>query len=135
MDVILSIKPKYVDEIKKGTKKFEFRRVFSRNIRLVYIYETAPTCKIVGTFEVKRVFEDTPKMLWSRFKDCSGINEAEFFEYFEGVGSGFAIEIKNFKVEKPFEPEKLVPDFQPPQSFVYVPKKEKENSKLSDYLQ
>jgi type I restriction enzyme, S subunit len=133
-DVILSIKPKFVQEIRKGKKKYEFRRSFSRNIRFVYVYETAPVGKIVGTFEVKRVIEDTPRMLWTKFKDCAGIGERDFFEYFEGADSGFAVEIENFNEEKiPYDAEKLIPGFQPPQSFIYVPKKEKESSKLSDF--
>ena len=118
----------------RKAKKYEFRRVFSRDIRFVYIYETAPVCKIVGTFEVKRIFEDTPKMLWARFKEHAGINERDFFAYFEGKPSGYAIEINNFMPNEPYEPDRLIPNFQPPQSFVYVPKKEKENSKLTDFL-
>lgn len=106
MDVILPIKPKYCDEIKKGTKKYEFRRKrFSLNTRIVYMYSTVPVGKIVGTFEVKKIIEDTPKMLWAKFKDAAGIEEADFFSYFEGVETGFAIEIKNAQFVEPYDPQ------------------------------
>lgn len=136
MNVILSIKPKYCDEILKGTKKYEFRRKsFSRNTRLVYMYSTAPIGKIVGTFEVKRIYADTPKMLWAKYKDAAGIGETEFFDYFEGLKSGFAIEVKNVQSCKPpFDPRLLMPNFEPPQSYLYLPKKKKESSKLSDFM-
>jgi predicted transcriptional regulator len=82
---------------------------------------------------VKNIKQDTPKMLWNKFSNCAGIIESEFFNYFEGAESGYAIEITNFKSCEPFNPEILIPDFQPPQSYVYVPKK-KENSKLTDFF-
>jgi type I restriction enzyme S subunit len=134
-DVILSIKPKYCDEIVRGTKKYEFRRVsFNRHTHLVYMYSTAPVGKIVGTFEVKRIIEDIPKILWTRFKDGAGIDEKEFFSYFEGVKTGFAIEIKNVRELEPYDPKLLISDFEPPQSYIYVPKKKEECTKLLDFI-
>jgi predicted transcriptional regulator len=87
----------------------------------------------VGTFEVKKVHHDTPQMLWKKYQDCAGIIESEFFEYFKGVTSGYAIEIKNFQPCKPFDAATLIPDFQPPQSYIYVPKKEEPPNKLSEF--
>jgi predicted transcriptional regulator len=90
--------------------------------------------KIVGKFEVKRINQDTPQMLWNKYSDCAGIVESEFFEYFKGVDSGYAIEIKNFQPCEPFNAEALIPNFQPPQSYIYVPKKEENANKLTDFL-
>ena len=53
MNVLLSIRPKYVEEIIKGNKRYEFRKsIFKKNVEEVWIYATSPTKKIVGTFSV-----------------------------------------------------------------------------------
>jgi len=121
MNVILSIKPKYCDEIRKGRKKYEFRKkIFNRDTKLVYMYSTSPVKKIVGRFTVKAIFEDDPKTLWSSFGGLSGLCEAEFFNYFDGVERGFAIAIKDVKPFDPFNPTNVIPNFHPPQSFSYL---------------
>jgi predicted transcriptional regulator len=121
MNVILSIRPKYCNAIASGLKKYEFRRrVFGRKVNSVYIYSTAPMKKIVAKFSVRSIIEDNPKALWQNFGDSSGLNETEFFAYFDGAEKGFAIEI--FKVEsfKPVDPKILIPNFCPPQNYCYL---------------
>ncbi len=124
MNVLLSIKPKYVEEIFKGNKKYEFRKSvfrFKGELNLVYIYSTYPMKKIVGTFTIETIIEDHPKILWEKFKDFSGINEDEFFIYFGDAEKGFAIEIGKIEVfQNPADPRTLIPDFVPPQSFCYM---------------
>ncbi len=124
MNVLLSIKPKYVEEIFKGNKKYEFRKlVFRRRGArdVVYIYSTSPVKKIVGAFTIETIIEDHPKVLWDRFKDFSGIIEEEFFGYFGDNEKGFAIEIGEIEIfERPTDPRFFIPDFVPPQSFCYM---------------
>jgi len=47
MNVLLSIKPKYVEKIVNGEKQYEFRkRIFrNKNVRKAFIYSTSPTKK------------------------------------------------------------------------------------------
>ncbi len=126
MNVLLSIKPKYVEEIKNGTKRYEFRKslcsVKNRDkLKKIFIYSSAPVQKIVARFFVKEILEDHPKILWNKFKDVSGINQADFFKYFKDKNSGLAIRISELKFfKKPIEPKKIIPNFSPPQSFCYV---------------
>lgn len=130
MKVLLSIKPRYVEEIINGNKKYEFRKkVFKRKneVNKVYIYSSSPVKKIVGYFKFSRIIEDHPENLWEDFKEQSGINEFEFFEYFKERDTGFAIEISQLEVfKKPIDPEKLMPNFVAPQSFRYFEKKHNE---------
>ena len=123
MNVLLSIKPKYVKEIMNGNKRYEFRRSIFRcreDIELVYIYSTSPVKKIVGVFTIKSIIEDHPKNLWDNFKEFSGIDEEEFFNYFGERKKGFAIGIENVEVfECPIDPKISIPDFVLPQSFCY----------------
>lgn len=53
MNVLLSIKPKYVDEILSGAKRYEFRRViFRKSVETIYIYCNSSVKRIVGSFTV-----------------------------------------------------------------------------------
>lgn len=121
MNVILSIKPKYCEEITKGTKKYEFRRkALRQNIGFIYMYSTSPINKIVGLFSVESIVQGHPKTLWKNFKEFSGIEKKEFFKYFEACKQGFAIEIKEVKKFDPIDPKTIFPSFSPPQSYAYV---------------
>ena len=122
MNILLSIKPKYVDSIMSGEKRYEFRKTIFRNknIKRAYIYSTAPVKKVVGTFLIGDVIEDYPNQLWERFHMFSGLSDKEFFNYFNKDKKGFAIQIESVKeFDIPVDPREINPDFIPPQSFYY----------------
>jgi len=123
MSVLLSIKPKYVEKIFSGEKKYEFRRkIFRRrDINRIYIYSNSNVKKIVGSFEVKRIISDKPENIWGICHRYGGISKNEFFKYFLGAKKGFAIEIKNVhKFYEPIDPYSAIENFTPPQSFYYI---------------
>ena len=126
MNVLLSIKPKYVEEIRKGNKKYEFRKsLFSKKnidkIEKIYIYSSAPVKKIVARFILAVILEDHPKKLWEKYKNFSGIDEVEYFKYYGKNERVFAIRITELKFfKKPIDPKSLFPDFVAPQSFCYI---------------
>lgn len=130
MDVILSIKPKYCEDIKKGKKKYEFRKRISKSwnqAEKVFMYSTSPVKKIVGTFTVDTIIEDIPDKLWKNFESSSGLCEKEFFEYFGTSKKGYAIRIKNVLMFNPVDPKVFIPSFVPPQSYCYVNRHEMRN--------
>ena len=52
MNALISIKPKYVEEIINKNKKYEYRKsIFKKDIDKVYIYSTRPNKQIVGYFK------------------------------------------------------------------------------------
>lgn len=123
MAVLLSIKPKYVEEMRKGTKKYEFRKTCFRKkpIDKAFVYSTHPVQRIVGYFTIKKIIENDPKCLWDDLKNLSGITKEEFFDYFANKDKGFAIEIQNFEMfDVPIDPKQLNPKFVAPQSFKYI---------------
>ena len=123
MDVLLSIKPKYVDAILKGEKKYEFRKIIfkNKNIKNVYMYSTSPVKRIAGSFVIRNIVCDSPENLWEKFQDHSGLNKKEFFDYFGKSEQGFAIEIGIIKkFEIPIDPRVAMPGFTPPLSFYYL---------------
>lgn len=122
LDLLMSIRPRYVEEIKKGTKKWEFRRrIFKNKIDKIYIYCSAPVQKIVGYFVPGKILENSLQNIWEQCKEFSGIKKQEFFDYFEGKNKAYAIEIlRVIFFETPFNPFKIIPNFVAPQSFYYM---------------
>lgn len=122
MSVLLSIKPKYIEQIENGSKLYEFRRViFKQDIDEIYVYATSPIKQIVGKIWIEEIIEDTPKNLWSNFKQNAGINRKDFFEYFSGKEVGYAIKIRDFiSFDEPIDPYQENPKFVPPQSYAYL---------------
>lgn len=123
MDVLLSIKPKYVKSILEGEKRYEFRKAIFRNrsVDRIFIYSSAPVKRIVALFEISRIIEDHPSALWDQTRDHAGINDLEFFSYFAGRSKGYAIGIENLKeFDTPIDPREEIPGFVPPQSYCYV---------------
>ena len=122
MNVLLSIKPEFSCKIFDGSKKFEFRkRIFKQsNVKKVIVYETAPTYKVVGEFEIDEIVLDTIDNLWEKTKHAAGISNLFYRQYFMKSEYGYAIKIKS--VKKYDNPISLMEKYNviAPQSFVYV---------------
>ena len=117
MNAILSIKPEFVEEIKAGKKRYEYRKsVFKQPVEKVYVYASAPVSKVIGEFQPVDVLSGEPMEIWDKTKSFSGITEKFFKEYYKGKTTASAIVIQNFKLYK--DPRML--PFQAPQSFRYI---------------
>lgn len=124
MNVLLSVKPKYAEEILSGRKKYEFRRsVFKKqDIERVYIYSSSPVSKIVASFEIEQILNGSPENIWKLCHKYAGISKNDFFAYFKNSAVAYAIEIGNVdNFLNPIDPHHIIEDFKPPQSFYYVP--------------
>ncbi len=123
MKILLSIKPKYIEQIVLGKKKYEFRKETfkERHSNEIFVYSSSPIKKIVGKFKIGKIIENTPENLWKQLADSAGIIEEEFFEYYNGKTKGFAIEIVDFVLfDVPIDPKSLDPNFVAPQSYLYI---------------
>lgn len=123
MNVILSIKPEFVEKIFSGEKQYEYRKIlFKQKVDTIYIYASRPVCKIVGEFKIDDIVYDTPENIWEMTKLQSGVTKKFFDKYYKGKDKAIALKIKDCKeYEEEVNPESLVPDFRVPQSFIYVP--------------
>lgn len=128
MNVLISIKPEFVEKIITQEKKYEFRkRIFTKNVENVIIYSTVPDKKIIGYFESNEVFKDHPKRLWESFSNKSGISKNDFFKYFKDKDEGYALKIDNLNLfNNPINTDELN-NFLAPQSFKYIDDEELEN--------
>ena len=121
MDVLMSIKPQYVEKIISKEKTYEFRKsIFKKEVNNVIIYATSPKKKIVGYFELEDIIKDTPSNLWNNFSDKAGISKKDFFDYFKGKDEGFALKIGKLAILDDFIDVDCFEDFKAPQSFKYV---------------
>ena len=118
-DLLISIKPVYVELIKKGTKKYEFRKQKIKQVNNVFVYETRPTKKITLVITFKECTEGTPKEIWNKCKKYAGINKKDFFNYYKNKKIAYAYEIKSIK-EVDIELNRIVANNIPPQSFFYI---------------
>lgn len=124
LDVLMSIKPVYVKEIKLRNKKYEFRkRIFKKNVRNIYIYESYPTKKVIGFFPYEGYLCDMPLKVWDICKKNSGIDKDSFLRYFNESSVAYALKINYFiPFETPLDPNSVFPAFKAPQSYMYIPK-------------
>jgi predicted transcriptional regulator len=117
--VLLSIKPKFVESIIKGNKKYEYRKaIFKKNVDTVVIYKTTPFCKIIGEFEIDGILYDTPENIWQITQEFAGITQDYFDKYFYNRKIAYAIKIGNIK-QYELEPKDIIKQFKAPQSFMY----------------
>lgn len=118
--LVLSIKTKYLDLIRKGIKTYEYRKsIFKSKQRFALIYSSGIEKKVSGIMFLGEIIKGTPETLWERTGKSSGLSRNEFFEYFQGRTTAYAIEIKYYTEFSTKEGHK-VKLINPPQSFYYV---------------
>ena len=122
MKVLLSIKPEFAERIFDGSKKYEFRRAIFKNpnIKTVIVYASSPVQRVIGEFDIEIILSDSPKILWEKTKEDSGISKEFFFDYFSERDIGFAIKVKKTRLFKNSRCLRSSYNRTPPQSFCYV---------------
>ena len=121
---LMSIHPRYAQDIIGGAKKVEFRkRPLAADVTHVLVYATAPISSVIGAFVVAGQHTLAPIDLWRRFASVAGIGRSDLLTYYgeRTLGTGIAVG----DVLTPAAPLCLRSDLgleRPPQSFQYLPK-------------
>jgi predicted transcriptional regulator len=124
--LLLSIHPRFVNDIFSGVKRVELRRRLPRIIKddSVVIYATAPTMAVVGYFTVQNIDRLPLRLLWRKVRNIAGISYLEYKSYFDGLAEGVGIfidDIVQFDRQISLaEMRQVLPDFHPPQGFRYL---------------
>jgi predicted transcriptional regulator len=120
--VVMSVHPHFAEAIMDGRKKVEFRkRRFADDVKVVWVYATAPVSKVIGYFEVGTIHTAKPSDLWRRFADVGCIDRAAFDRYYADRSTGEGIGIrKAVRLPRPAPIADLLPSGVPPQSYAYV---------------
>ncbi|NJL10369.1 MAG: EVE domain-containing protein [Calothrix sp. SM1_7_51] len=126
MVLLISIRPKYADQIFAGVKEVELRRTRPRLQEgdLVIVYASSPKKALIGAFEVERIVQKPLKDLWVEVSEKAAISHSEFCSYYEGLSVGCGIFLdKTHNFHQPVELERLRKEwtnFRPPQSYRYL---------------
>lgn len=120
--ILLSIKPRYVEQILAGRKQVEYRKRIPQEdgVRQVLIYASHPLKKVVAEFTVGEYITDTLELLWEQTHEIGGIAKEGFDDYFEGKTVGYAYRIENLHR---FEEARELCEFgmeRGPQDYCYV---------------
>lgn len=123
MNILLSIKPEYIEKIFSGEKRYEYRKNLpQKEIKKVIIYATKPIGAIVGEFEVLQVLKLPPQELWIKTKAYSGVSEKFYQQYFLNKEIAYAFEITKAVKYLNSKPLSAIGIFiSPPQNFYYLP--------------
>lgn len=119
--MLLSIKPKYVDEIIAGKKRYEFRKFHCRaGIDTIIIYATAPVKKVVAEVSLLDIIEDDVGVVWKLTRFAGGISHKDYREYYKNRKTATAYHLGDVI---PYDDPLDLSDFglhYAPQSFAYV---------------
>ena len=118
----MSIHPEYAEAIFRGAKTVEFRkRRLAADIKTVIVYATAPVSRVLGTFDIDEIVEDSPEEIWSRYGEHGVIEQTAFFNYYEGKKVAVAIVVDEAtSFEEPLSLKEVEPNSTAPQSFAYL---------------
>lgn len=121
---VLSINPRYAEQILTGNKRVEFRKTrINESISHVIIYATSPRSEVVGFFEVDNIEEGNPVDFWKRYHKISGLHEEDYWAYYQRTCKGYAIHIGHVYVLSHPQPLKTLLGYSIiPQSFCYTGK-------------
>ena len=126
-NILLSIRPIYVDKIAKGIKNHELRRSTPKikTGDLGFIYATNPIKALVGKFKIGQIISGKPYQIWQSSQKTAnfGLRKDTFDQYFKGSNHACAIEILDYKpLNITISREDLINKYNihPPQSYRYL---------------
>lgn len=136
---LLSIKPKYVDDIIKKNKTFEFRKkipdFLDSNVgSTIIIYSSKPKMEIIGSFEPVQVMSKPFNDLMSAI-DASSDRISSLSNYFTNHSLCHAIEIGELTMyKKPISLQQIraieIPKYMPGQNYRFI----EDTSKIYKYI-
>jgi|GEM_PF-315518 len=121
MKAIISIRPKYAEQILNGTKQFEYRKTSIKcPVSSVLLYATYPIHKVIGEFTFSHIISTTHEELWQQTQHAAGITKDDYDHYFSGRKVAHALAITSVtRYPQPLELEKHYGIYYAPQSFMY----------------
>ena len=120
--ILLSIKPRFVDEIRRGNKLYEYRKILPKKncIRKLLIYESCPVKRVVAECDIESFIWMNTEKLWEKTASLSGIDKCFYDQYFDNRPLAGAIKMRNIRF---FDKVKTIDEYNikvAPQSFCYI---------------
>jgi predicted transcriptional regulator len=100
--LLLSVHPRYAEDILKRRKRVEIRRRFSTKWFgcRVNLYAASPVMSLIGEARIAGIVRDSPERIWDRFQGELGCTRAEFDAYVRGATEIYAIELDDIRPYK-----------------------------------
>lgn len=121
--ILLSVKPRFAEQIIAGIKRVEFRRAWAAEpVGFAVIYSSSPIQRLVGVVEVEGAVLASPSAVWTQcVARGPGLQRKELMEYFSGKTKAFGVLLGAvIRPAEPIAPKSLFKDFRPPQSYRYL---------------
>ena len=124
--LLVSIQPRFVEQIFAGTKTVELRRIRPRVTAggLVIIYASGSQKALVGAFLIADMIAASPTTIWRHYGSKTGLTKREFDGYFANSETAFAIEVaRTWRLASPIQLATLRRQqggFHAPQSYRYL---------------
>ncbi|MDQ0417642.1 putative transcriptional regulator [Croceifilum oryzae] len=117
--ILLSLDKLYFEEIKSGTKKYEFRKKYLNVPSTAFIYCPSPDQKIRGVVQFDTPIIGSPEEISLISQESTGEGDLTA-EYLKGKKQGYAIPVMGWEEITPLSLHELrfhFPNFVPPQSY------------------
>lgn len=121
--VLLSVKPRFAEQILAGTKTVEFRRSWAAEpVGLAVVYSSSPVQRLVGIVEIEGAVLASPRSVWTKCRGRGpGLQRKELMEYFGDKDQAYGVLLGELTLpSKPVAPKSLFKGFRPPQSYRYL---------------
>jgi predicted transcriptional regulator len=121
--VLLSVKPRFAEQILDGTKRVEFRRAWAvEPVGLAVVYASSPVQRLVGIVEVEGTVIGSPTAVWTKCRARGpGLERKELMEYFSEKSQAYGVLLGGLTLPpNSVPPKSLFKDFRPPQSYRYL---------------
>ena len=123
--LLFPILGRYVDRIRSGGKRWEYRRRKpARHFLRGFILDLDHPQKVIGEFRPGRILTGTPTAIWRQTWKTGGVFRQEYEAYVGNRTQLTAIEITHprfYSAMDYFDPVEFWKLSAPPQSFIYVP--------------
>lgn len=138
--ILLSIHPQWAEAILNGTKKWEYRRISPKlceGFRVV-LYASGKSHAIVGEFIVEKLLKEPLNKLIEHTLHETPHDKKGFWSYFSSLKIGSALKVSYpIAYQNPIplnEIRKIIPEFIPPQNFIYLTEDNPKTKKILDIL-
>lgn len=121
--IMLSLQPQYMQQIRDGSKHYEYRRKYRTERTRAFIYENAPVAAVTAVLELDEPIVAPPDEIARIADGVRAGHGASVLEYMAGLDVGFAVPIRAWNDIDPVDQDELRsvhPPFAPPQSYVLL---------------
>jgi predicted transcriptional regulator len=123
-DLLMSVKPKYAEQLFSGTKLVEIRKKFAKKWlgRRAVLYASRPQGALVGEATIDSITQGSPDDIWARFETSIGVSWDDFKDYTasaEDVSAILLSDIRPYRAPIPLDQIEYIlqEDLRPPQSY------------------